>query len=76
MFNFLICKNAMKKIITINIILNNTWEYFTWMTKLVNQHTYTNFEKKTKLQYSHITNIYSIYYFITSFLKTFPNINQ
>ncbi len=57
MFNFLlICKNVMKKTRTINLILHNTWQYFTLITKLINQHTYTNFGKKAKSQYSHIMN--------------------
>jgi hypothetical protein len=62
MFNSLIiCKKLMKKMRTINLIFNNTWEYFTLMIQLVNQHTYTNFENKIKSQYSHITNIYIVF---------------
>jgi hypothetical protein len=66
----------MKKMRTINLIFNKTWQCFTLMIQLVNQHIYTNFEKKTKSQYSHITNKYIVFYLITSFLKTLPNIKQ
>jgi hypothetical protein len=55
--------------------LNNAWQYFTLMTKLVNQHTYINFGKKFKSQYLHNEYIFCIllhHFFLENFSKYQP----